>query len=391
MTRLDNIAPNYGRAVSVWPTAQRLVRYNSELESAVENNEHGQIELVKAYIECVCTTVCVDRGVDVPEKASLQGLFRLALDSTGNRHPKDSSELSAVLGSFNSLCDALSTVRNKKGPTAHGRDGFLESVAPDHSRAFLHVGDLLIGAVIDAHQAKAPEIRHTRDPHLRFEDLNALIDDRAGIEVTVDSDAGTVVVLRISMSQSDRPIELRLQPSRILYDIDRELYLQALEIARLDAEPEVPAEPSAVESTSSAREVTADKSSAPEDSKQSETGVGRFSGLTPLVRFAEEGDSGLSVFRPRVEELVRAWKSARAHDGVDVDLVSSLLATASLNLVLDWHKRSDVLAGMRVSLRRVLTSFAVSAESALEISDTIVADLIAHESRCPVPGEESRP
>lgn len=129
MTLLDDIAPNYARAVGVWPTAQRLVRYNSELESAVENNEHGQTELIKAYIECVCTTVCVDRGVDVPEKASLQGLFRLALDSTGNRHPKDSSELSTVFGSFNSLCDALSTARNKKGTTAHGRLGkFMRSI-----------------------------------------------------------------------------------------------------------------------------------------------------------------------------------------------------------------------------------------------------------------------
>lgn len=377
MTTLDEIAPNYARAVAVWPTAQRLQNYNIELQSAVENNEHGQTELIKSYIECVCTTVCVDRGMEVPEKASLQNLLRLALDSTGNRHPKDSSELSIVLNSFNSLCDALSTARNKKGTTAHGRDGFLEGIASDHAKAFLHVGDLLIGAVIDAHQAKVPELRFTRIPHSNFEELNALIDGRAAVAAAVEADSETVVVLRFSLSQDDRPFELRLQLSQILYDIDRPLYLQALELARLAAEQEPESSSFDGGMTNGPPEYGVDDSLDSEIVAESDAEVEGANGLVPLVEFVGEDKVEASMSRSRFEELVRLWKGQTSDKHPGADLVSSLLATAELNQGLDWHLRTELVARMRIALRRVLTAFGVPKEDSLQLANAMVSELIS--------------
>lgn len=381
MTTLDEFAPNYARAVEVWPTAKRLAQYQSELESAVENNEHGQTELIKAFVECVCTTVCVDRGVPVPEKPKLQDLLRRTLDATGNRHPKDSSELSIVLGAFNQLCDALSRVRNKKGTTAHGRDGFLEGIAADHARVFLHVGDLLVGAVIDAHQATAPEIRFTRDPHSNFEDLNALIDELAGVEVAVESDDDTVIVLRFSLPQTDRPIELRLQPSQILYDIDRELYLQALELARATPEQDAGSEPAVEPEPVADGEERGEEPQANESAIVTVPRVESLVGSVPLVQFATGGDSGLSSMRTFAEQLVQQWEGHRAPGHDQAELVSSLLATASAFRILDWDRREDVMAGMRVSLRRALTAFAVPRKDSQEIAESLVSELLAQRAR----------
>lgn len=229
LSALDRLAPNIARVPSVWPDAWILKKLVSDLDEAISHERTGELEMLRSICESVCITVCEERGFDYSDRSDTGGYLSAALQACGKRHPQDASVLGRVLSQFQKLADALRDARNGYGTLAHGKDGYFDALAKDHVRTYVHIADLLVGAVLDAHLGEMPVLRHTRADAGTFADLNEAIDSQVTVEarVEVDADASTIVLSYVHSDGEDL-IDLRVQPSHVLYYLDREAYIQAV-------------------------------------------------------------------------------------------------------------------------------------------------------------------
>ena len=338
---LDDIAPNYARAVMRWPNAGMLATYHAHLGEMATGHDYALVESVKSYVECVCLTVLAELG-SAPDQpnASTTELLVAAFDALGMRNPKDTSNLSRLLSGFNRLSDALTAVRNSEGYAAHGKDAYYAAIAVDHARAYLHAGDIMIGAILGAFEGMVPDLKHTRDPYEDFHRHNDRIDGAVSVQVDVESDTEPIVVLRVAAGPALDPIELRLEPSRILFGVDRDAYLEVLK-AVAGRVPDL-AETEVVSSVA-----------AP-------FGEGPAGPPGPVTIFSSEYVGELDAVRENVAVLVGDRATAtRPSDGMTERLLDSVLTTAEANSAVDWRRRVSVESRMEVGIKRVLAGFDV--------------------------------
>lgn len=227
MNDFDVVAPNYRRAQRRWPTAPLLRTHYEALTSCWTGNGHGLVEYIKSFVECVCRTILAERGVPDDPRATNTRLLIMALDALGLRNSQRAYAIDKILSAFNKMSDALADVRNKQGPVAHGKSGFIDSLSADHRRVFLYVGDAILGLVLARDEDVDPDLLTTHQPYEYFGHLHALIDDAVSAEVDVD-DGDDPVVLVVSLHVGDEVMVFRIEPSRFLYEIDRDAYVEAL-------------------------------------------------------------------------------------------------------------------------------------------------------------------
>ena len=230
MATLDAVAPNYRRAQQRWPSAPTLADGYDALAICFCNSTHGLVEHVKSFIESVCLTIMGEFDKPKPsERPTSTQLLVAALEALGLSNTRGAAKLDAVLSGFNKLSKALSRMRNETGSVAHGKDGFLDSVTIDHARTFLHVGDAILGILLNALEGTEPNLAVTREPYETFKRHNDLIDRYASVEARVDEEGDRpVVVFSIATGSHEEPMELRVEPSRLLYGTDRQAYIEVL-------------------------------------------------------------------------------------------------------------------------------------------------------------------
>ena len=359
MANLEQLVPNYRRAQLRWPSAPTLGQHYGALAACLAGNGHGLVEHVKSFIESVCVTIMGELGEPMPSSTpSTTDLLVAALRPLGLRNTKGASKLDKVLSGFNRLSDALTEMRNETGPVAHGKDGFLDSVTADHARAFLFVGDAILGVVMSALEGKEPDLSVTREPYENFPHHNERIDLAVGGEAGVDEDGDQpVLVIRVATGPQDEAIELRIEPSRLLFGVDREAYIEVLQNAALmvaDAEEEEPTVEGEVPEVAEPEWIAAE------------------SGPRTVMSFAYEGF--LEAFRPGVDAFLLAEKMAAVESNEAGEiLVDSLLATTEQNVGLDWTERESIQARLKVACKRVLVHFGEEGERADEIAGRFVA------------------
>lgn len=367
MSDIDRVAPNYRRAMRKWPDAPTLTMSYEALDSCFSGNSHGLVENIKAFIESVCRTIIGELTVTKPPPTqSTTELLVKALELLGFTNVRGASTLSKVLSGFNRLSDALGEMRNESGPIAHGRDGFLDAVSIDHTRAFLHVGDAILGVLLSATEGKLPDLKVTREPYENFQHLNDRIDQTVSVKVAVEEGeeaAGTV--LSVFIRGNGEPVELRIEPSRLLFGVDREAYLEMLQTAGpfVVERDEYPDESESAAAASKPGIVRKDKATA---ASSITTLLPEYSGVLDAVR------DDLAAFL--VTEGTQLPKP-----GVGAEqLVASLLGTAEKNMHLDWQVRETVQAGMRVAFNRVLVQFGFDRQYAKGLAARIVGWLGTH-------------
>ena len=230
MANLDALAPNYLRAVQRWPGASTLANGYEALATCVSDGAHGLVEHVQSFVESVCLTIMVEYSEPKPSnKPSTTDLLVAAFRALGLENTKGVDKLDKVLSGFNKLSDALSAMRNVNGPVAHGKDGFLDPVSADHARAFLHVGDAILGVLLNALEGKEPNLKVTREPYETFQNHNECIDRAVNVNVQIDNeDEGPTIVFSVAMGSHEEVIDLRVEPSRLLYGVDRQAYIEVL-------------------------------------------------------------------------------------------------------------------------------------------------------------------
>lgn len=237
MANLDALAPNYLRAVQRWPGASTLANGYEALATCFSDRSHGLVEHVKSFVESVCLTIMVEYGEPKPSNnPSTTELLVAALRALGLRNTRGTDQLDKVLSGFNKLSDALSDMRNVNGPVAHGKDGFLDAITVEHVRAFLHVGDAILGVLLNALEGKEPNLKETREPYETFQQLNERIDRTVKVNVQIDDeDEWPTIVLSVATGSHEEALDLRVEPSRLLYGVDRQAYIEVLNM--VDAVP----------------------------------------------------------------------------------------------------------------------------------------------------------
>src|SRR5208337_3043260 len=223
-------------------------------------------------------------------------------------------------------------MRNEVGPVAHGKDGFLDAIAADHARAFLHVGDVILGILLNAFDGKQPDLVATREPYENFPHLNERIDRAVAVAARVDDEGDRpMVVFSVASGPLGEAIELRVEPSRLLYGIDREAYVEVLKTVQLAiAEAEEGEEP---KMDSSAAQIIESPASVVGTRQAPATElVGHYQGELADLQ------NGVEAFL-----LAEGMNAALTHDD-GARLIDSLLATAEENLGLDWKEREAMQA-----------------------------------------------
>lgn len=345
------MVPNYKRATDLWPDAPTLSEYYKAIESALDGNNHGLVEHVKAFIECFCVTLLSEFNSPLPSSTpSTTELLVEALKSLGLHNSKGASKLDKVLSGFNKLSDALSEMRNESGPVAHGKDGFLDSLNADHGRAFLCTGDAIVGVLLNAMEGAEPDLLVTREPYERFSHLGKKIDRSVSIKADVEiDDTGHMLLLSVTTAgKNDEAIKLRIEPSRLLYGLDRSAFLEVLnespkEIPELE---EAETETEALEAANLVVEETT-------ESAIQETAVQIEQEATgDLLKYKEELEKFL-----KVENLLQ-----EGSEGV----LNDLLNVAEQNMVVDWQVRESQQVKLKQLFRRVFQRYGLSRFEAVE-------------------------
>ncbi len=371
MPDLDALAGNYRRALEHWPDAPTLGTYHDALKASFEGTSHGLVELVKSFIESVCLTILSEFNEAMPSPTpSTTELLVAALRPLGFENTRGASKLDKVLSGFNKLADALSEMRNDHGAVAHGKEAFLDALSADHARAFLHAGDAILSVLLNALEGTEPDLTTTREPYERWAHLNEKIDRAVSVEARVDEDGNRPVVeLSVVTDVNDQPIRIRVEPSRFLYALDRDAYVEVSRTAggaiaggEDESESEPAREPLVLEVTPRL-----------ERSLVAEI-IPSYGGRLASLRLALEG-----FFRSE------GWRYRVAPEG-GANLIDSLLATADENTGTDWKEREDLQAGLKIAFRRVLVQFGFDVDRVKGMGDRLLAWI-----RIQAPDDESGP
>lgn len=191
--------------------------------------------------------------------------------------------------------------------------------------------------------------------------LHERIDRAVAVETRIDEDEDRpIIVFSLITGPRGEAIELRIEPSRLLYEVDREAYVEVLKTV----------EPSMMESeTGKEPDVVATEGVAIDTPGSS---IGPAEG--PVVKLQIDYKGELLTLRKGFEAFLGAEgvNPATAGEG-GVRLIDSLLATAEQNMALDWKQRDTVQAKLKVSCKRVLVRFGCAAEQADAVADRLVS------------------
>jgi len=354
----DMIAPHFRRMVERWPDAQTLSNHYQVVVESFEGNQHGLVETIKSFVECVCLTVLGEYGKSMPNSyPSTTVMLVEALKILGLQNSHGASKLDRILSAHNKLADALSDVRDEDGLIAHGKDGFLDTLTKNHIRAYLLTADTLLALLLAAFEGTEPDLQFTREPYERFDHLHDRIDGSVSVESSIDyeEDDSPVVVVTIKSGGLPDGLELRIEPSRLLYSIDRTAYIELLASSAAQAaveESRVYSEGAVVEAD--------EYVGAREDEPNSEVTSTYAGYLLPLVDELRSYVSTLNLPEPTMSA-----------DGAD--MIESILATAEANMGVDWRDRESLQSRMKVALRRTLVQFGLSEDESNKCAEHLVS------------------
>ena len=348
-----DVLPNYRRARDRWPQAPALSQYFAAISHCIEGNEHGVVEHVKSFIECVCITIMGEFGEPLPstDPTSTQ-LLVVALKALGLQNTRGASKLDKVLNAFNKMSEAISEMRNDNGPVAHGKDGFLDVIEQDHARSFLHTGDAIVGVLLNALEGKQPNLLVTREPYERFAHLCERIDRSVTVKAIVEFE-NSLPVLIVSLSIANKPetTELRIEPSRLLYGIDRTAFIGVLS----DVPEKIPEG-----DIEEIEESTATIKRAPDS----------IAAIKPPTIIVTDKYSG--VFANLRKGLCSFIISEGISANPSNELLNSLLATAETNSGVDWQTRENLQARIKIGFRRVMGKEGVDSNKITNASERLL-------------------
>jgi hypothetical protein len=134
-----------------------------------------------------------------------------------------------LVSQHHKLTAALGDLRNESGPVSHGRDAFIAKLSVHHRRSAILSADALVMFLHQAYLEAQRDPVNSREHWERFEDLNQLIDAHVGLELVMGDEGNPEFRILLPGNNS---FSLGVSVSRLLYQLDRVAYIEALNVAR---------------------------------------------------------------------------------------------------------------------------------------------------------------
>lgn len=226
--------PGIREACVHWRDAPMLQQTFDALERTLENDNDACIDCAKSIVEVFCRIIVdeldsptqpVKPKAAAPDFGEWVGAAVRVLKLGENQNNK----FLKLVSQHHKLTTALGDLRNESGPVSHGRDGFLAKLSVHHRRSAVLSADALVTFLHQAYLEAHRDPFNSREPWERFEPLNALIDSSVRVELVTDDDGNPE--LRVLLPGGDY-LTLNIPVSRLLYQLDRDAYIEALNAAR---------------------------------------------------------------------------------------------------------------------------------------------------------------
>lgn len=225
--------PGIREACTHWRDAPMLQHTFEALQASLENGSDASIDAAKGIVECVCRTV-IDQ-LDDPtsplkprDEAPITQWVSAAIRVLRPADARD-RQFADLIKHHNGLAESLRVLRNDAGPLSHGKDGFIQALTVYHRRAAILAADAIVAFLHQAYLEAQLDPISSREPWERFAEDNALIDAHVGL--AVDTDDGDSPTLRFLLP-GDEELPINIEVSRLLYQLDRDAYVEALNAAR---------------------------------------------------------------------------------------------------------------------------------------------------------------
>lgn len=237
--------PGIERFCGHWSHAPMLQQTFDTLKQTFADGHDACIDASKSLVECACRVIIenlddpsnpIKEWKDSPIKAEtpgfkdwVSGALRL-LNLTESRD----DPFSKLLSQHFKLVDELGRFRNMAGPISHGREGFSHKLSAHHRRAAVLAADALVTFLHEAYLEREPDPVTTLEPYERFPNSNALIDINVEAEAASNEDGWLDITLRLPGGET---LDLTVEPSRLLFAVDRQAYKYVLGLCPEDSLP----------------------------------------------------------------------------------------------------------------------------------------------------------
>lgn len=193
---------------------------SSHLEEIVETIEKGlreesdtAIDGAKCLIEAVCKTILNERGKEIGARESPGTLIRKTTQALDLDDDKGGECLQQMVRGMTGAAGGLEAMRDAFGPLAHGRDAHHTKLGDWHRLMAVRTAETISVLLFEAHCALTTNLRYTRSAFDEEDTQNHNIDRVADIQI--DTDTFEIVINEA----------YRYRPSQILYELDREGYM----------------------------------------------------------------------------------------------------------------------------------------------------------------------
>lgn len=226
--------PGIREACNHWRDAPMLQQNLEALEQTLDQDNDACIDCAKTMVEVVCRVIVESFHTPlaplkpVQETPSLSDWLSAAVRALKLGDIRD-DKFKKLVSSHHKLAGALNDLRNQAGTASHGRDPYLERLAIHHRRSAVLTADAIVVFLHKAYLDTQLDPSSSREPWDRFADSNALIDAHVGL--AVDTDEEGAPSLKFLLPGGDE-LPLNIEVSRLLYQLDREAYVEALNAAR---------------------------------------------------------------------------------------------------------------------------------------------------------------
>lgn len=224
-----------------WKHAPTLQQTFETLEREFNDENDACIDAAKGLVECACRVLIEElddplaplkpEANDTP-LGHLVGLVTRLLDLGAVRH----RAFSDLIKQHNKLTETLRVLRNEAGTVSHGKDGFIAKLSAHHRRSAMLAADAIVTFLHEAYLEREPDPVRTLEPYERFESSNAIIDQFSSLRAELDDEGSLTVVVVLPGGEE---VPLAIEPSRLLFGVDREAYKFVLNACR-DAKAAVP-------------------------------------------------------------------------------------------------------------------------------------------------------
>lgn len=204
------------------------------LERTLDQDNDACIDCAKSIIEVFCRIIVdeldsptqpVKPKATAPDFGEWVGAAVRVLKLGENQN----SKFLKLVSQHHKLTTALGDLRNESGPVSHGRDAFLAKLSVHHRRSAVLSADALVTFLHQAYLEAQRDPVSSREPWERFEVFNRLIDANVGLTLGENGDGEPELHILLPGNEY---LVLNVSVSRLLYQLDRDAYIEALNAAR---------------------------------------------------------------------------------------------------------------------------------------------------------------